>query len=98
MSETGSAQKPEWKKPRKGTRDARIEKRAGAAAPYPVLLLGWLSTYYLISNFGAPKLIRRPCSMREARRYSSAFKHVQTAVLPAIQQKADMEEMSESAH
>ncbi|MGO8928830.1 MAG: DNA methyltransferase [Limisphaerales bacterium] len=34
----------------------------------------------------------------DAQKYSSAFKHVQTTVLPAIRQKADTEEKTESAH
>ena len=40
-----------------------VSKNPPVPTPWP----GWLSAYFLISNFGAPKLISSPCSTREAR-------------------------------
>ena len=58
----------QWNRPRKGARDAKRRRippmRPPGRLPSPIRL----SACFLISNFGAPKFISRPCSTRDERR------------------------------
>src|ERR1017187_7716176 len=63
-----SPQHPKWNQPRKGARDAKRERVPPMRPPGRLTSPIRLSTYFLISNFGAPKLISRPCSTPEERR------------------------------
>jgi len=62
-----SASSYQWKRPRKGARDAKRERVSPMRLPGRLLSPVRLSAYFLISNFGAPKLISRPCSTRDER-------------------------------